>query len=95
MSSLKTFFKICELLNSKVLYIPELVFDNEYSNILKKEIFPKVKIITEEYKNVEYCDLYNVINYDKEKFIDKMHFSKTGSDVFSELLKNIILKKFL
>ena len=38
--------------------------------------------------------MYNVINYDKENYRQNALF-KTGSDVFSELLKNIILKIFV
>ena len=46
MIRIEAIFKIAEILGSEVLYIPELVFDKEYSAILKEKIFPKVKKIS-------------------------------------------------
>ena len=91
---IEAIFKIAEILGSKVLYIPELVFDKEYSAILKEKIHPKVKKISKNYSNVEYFDLYNVIEYKSEYFIDKMHFNETGCEIFSEILKTKIINDY-
>tara|TARA_Y100000590_G_C15748081_1_gene1023043 strand:+ start:8795 stop:9880 length:1086 start_codon:yes stop_codon:yes gene_type:complete len=91
---IETIFKIAEILDSKVLYVPELVFDKEYSTVLREKIFPKIKKISEKYQNVEYFDLYNVMQFNSEYFIDKMHFTESGCEIFSEILKTKIINDY-
>ena len=80
---------LCELYNTKVLYIPEVVLDDLYS--------PKLEIIMKSLKNkiykkqsVEWFDVKNILENQSNIFLDKMHFSENGNEFFSTLLSEKI-----
>ena len=85
---------LCKFYNTNVLYIPEIVLDKLYSE--------KLEILNKKLKNnfinnniVEWFDVRNILKNQKDIFLDKMHFSKKGNEVFSNILAEKIKNKYL
>ena len=88
-------FKICEMYSCKVLYIPEIVNDNVYREILGKKIFPKLKTSLVNFNSVHWFSMDELIPKNKNFFLDKMHFTKKGNKIFSKLLSDEIYHHYL
>ena len=87
------FFDFLKKNNSKVIYIPEIVHGGEYEKILEKDLFPNVKKLINNYNNIMWFDLKSAMPFNDENFIDKMHFSKKGNILFSNLIFQYIKNK--
>tara|TARA_B110000971_G_scaffold120591_1_gene123479 strand:- start:11615 stop:12700 length:1086 start_codon:yes stop_codon:yes gene_type:complete len=84
-------FSLTKYYNCKLLYIPEIVLDGPYKNFLNEKIYPKIKNeISIDFENVSYQDITNLLEKDATNFLDKMHFSKQGNELFSDILKKRI-----
>ena len=76
-----------------MIYIPEIVLEGPYKNILETKIYPEVKNnLINNFKDIHFVDLKDLLSNDKNNFLDKMHFSKQGNIIFSSLIKKKILE---
>tara|TARA_B100000989_G_C19531918_1_gene470534 strand:- start:1229 stop:2308 length:1080 start_codon:yes stop_codon:yes gene_type:complete len=90
---LKLIFEIANYYNSKVIYIPEIIYGGEYNKIIEENLLPKVKKIISNYNNVSFVEIQkNKIEYNKDNFLDKMHFSLKGNKKFSNIIYDLVLK---
>ena len=95
--SLLRYGMIADLANTwkgKVLFIPEVIDKNSF-------YFSQMQLIHKQMKKTAegrfWCDYFNIINVFPEQssfFLDKMHFSEKGCDVFSDLLIQKIISTF-
>jgi len=90
---LKTIFNICASLDCSVLYIPEIVRSSEYKNILDS-LYQDIFKITEEFDHVNWFNIKEFYPDSDRYFLDKMHFSKDGCDLFAELLSRHIQQNY-
>tara|TARA_Y100001970_G_scaffold155498_1_gene190351 strand:+ start:774 stop:1904 length:1131 start_codon:yes stop_codon:yes gene_type:complete len=91
---------MCNKINSKVLYIPEIVNEvgkpvDIYSKTLKNKIFPRIYEMLKKYKHVMWYDMKDNIPNNNKYFIDKMHFTKEGNELFAKKISEIIKKNFI
>lgn len=86
--------KMCNEINCKVLYVPEIVTDGIYRDILTKKIYPNLEDKLKLNRNLELFNIDPLIPKSKEFFWDKMHFTKKGNQLFSDLLSKKILKTY-
>jgi len=77
--------------NGKVLFIPEIILGSEYQLYIEK-LNSKAISILEKKSNCTIFDIDNFLIKDSNHFMDKMHFTNLGCDVFSDLLYNFIKK---
>ena len=81
----KTIFNICASLECQVLYIPEIVRSGEYVDALDS-LYSEIYKIAKEFDHVNWFNIKKVYPDLDRYFLDKMHFSKEGCDLFAELL---------
>ena len=86
---IETLARMCDLLGSEFLFIPEIVKSNPYRQILM-ELYTEVNKSLCEYQNVHIFEPDSLVS--DEYFIDKMHFNEAGCDLFSSLISNQIKK---
>ncbi len=92
---ISSLFSIARSLNCKIIYIPEIVLEGPYKKILEEKIYPEVKNnIIKKFDNANYFDLSDLLKNDNSNFIDKMHFTEKGNDLFANILKKKILEIF-
>lgn len=84
-------FKIAEKYNSKVFYIPELIYGGVYNDIIEAKLIPKLKGVINKYNDVELCEVEkNLMPYNKDNFFDKMHFTLKGNKIFADIIYKIL-----
>ncbi len=83
-------FEMCKKLNSKVLYIPEILREEVYASALENKIYPKLKEIATKYENVSWKELDKYMPYEKKYFWDHMHFTKEGHELFATVVDQTI-----
>lgn len=89
-----TIIQMCKEINCKVLYIPEVVTEGVYRDLLNNEIYPNFKKKIQHKENVKVFDIDPLIPKSSEFFLDKMHFTKKGNEFFSEILSKKIIKSY-
>jgi hypothetical protein len=89
----KTIFNICASLECQVLYIPEIVRSGEYVEVLDS-LYNDLYKITKEFDHVNWFNIKKVYPDLDRYFLDKMHFSKEGCDLFAELLSRHIQQSY-
>ena len=67
------------------MYIPEIVRISEYRDLLES-LYSDIYKITEEFDHVNWFNIKEIYPDSDRYFLDKMHFSKDGCDLFAELL---------
>ena len=85
---------LCKQINSNVLYIPEIVIDGIYRDVLIKNLFPKLNKNLIKYDNLEWFDIDKVMPKTKDIFWDKMHFTIKGNRIFADIISKKILDKY-
>lgn len=75
----------------KVLFVPELINGGPYYDYMQKlhDIMEKV---SKEQDNAIFFDVRSIFPMNSDNFLDALHFSETGCETFSEILKNKITK---
>lgn len=89
-----TIVQMCKEINCDVLYIPEIVTEGIYRDILKNDIYPIFEKKLSLKDNVQIFDIDPLIPKSKEFFIDKMHFTKKGNEFFADILSKKIIKSY-
>ena len=82
---IKTIFNICASLECPVLYIPEIVRSGDYAELLDS-LYNEIYKISKGYDHVNWFNIKELFPDSDRYFLDKMHFSKDGCDLFAELL---------
>ena len=90
----KSIINLCEQINCKILYIPEIVIDGIYRDLLNDKLYPQIKKELAKYKNLDWYDIDKVIPKNNEYFWDKMHFTKKGNLIFSDLVASKIINNY-
>ena len=93
----ETIIHMCQAMNCKVLYIPEIVRSGEYATILNDEIYPEIRNRIKKFNNIQLFEAKDVFPDSDKYFYDKMHFREEGCDLFSEIVSNQIselIKKY-
>ena len=85
---------LCKLVNCKVLYIPEIVIDGIYRELLINKIFPEIKKVLVKYDHLEWMDIDSVMPKSKNYFWDKMHFTKEGNLILMSSIQGFSSPKF-
>ena len=78
----------------KVLFIPEIIDKSSIYFPQMQLLHRKMEETVQERDWCEYFDIINVFPDHSKLFIDKMHFSEEGCEVFSDLLIQTILRTF-
>ena len=77
---------LCNSLNAKFIYIPEIVIHGPHKIILEQEVSPNIKI---ELNNIHLGEIYDpsyIFNNSQKYFFDNMHFNENGCKVFTDIL---------
>jgi len=88
----KALFKICEAMNCRVMYIPEIVREGEYRATLYKGVYNRISQIIRQCDNVDLFEIRGRIPETEEFFTDKMHFNDRGCSTFAERIAEEIFK---
>ena len=83
--------KMCDMLGTKIIYIPELVRDQTYGKRLDR-IYKEISLLLTRHKNATFLDLKDVLPDSDEYFLDKMHFNVKGCELFARILEREIVK---
>ena len=89
-----TIINIAKTWGGKILFIPEIINGSPYFDYVNKLNMEALKTIEKE-KNCFIFNLEDKIIKNKENFMDKMHFTKKGCSIFSNLITNFIRKNQL
>ena len=83
---------LCKRSGCKVMYIPEIVLEGPYSEVLEKIIYPQLKKNLEHDESVEWISLRETMIREEGNFLDKMHFTKKGNKKFGDLISKEVIK---
>lgn len=93
MFRVRTIFNVCHSLDCSVLYIPEIVRSSEYVGVLDS-IYSDISEIIKDYDHVSWFNIKEIFPDSEKYFLDKMHFSKAGCELFAEILSLHIKKNY-
>lgn len=91
----KNIIKLCQDIKCRVLYLPEIVTDGIYRDILFENLYPKLIDVIDKENNTVVYNIDSLIPKTSNYFWDKMHFTKDGNKLFAEILTNKIIKDYL
>ena len=91
----KSIIDLCKQIDCKVLYIPEIVTEGIYRDLLFQNLYPTLLQSLEKEDNVKIFDVDSLMPKNNNYFSDKMHFTRKGNKTFAEILSNKIIKEYL
>ena len=89
----KTIFEICSSVGCQVLYVPEIVRSGEYVDILDS-FYTQIQNIIKDHGHVNWFNMKEFFPDSDQYFLDKMHFSKDGCNLFAEILARHIKRHY-
>lgn len=80
-----TICAIAERLGARVLFVPEIIWGSPYYRLMQR-IHKKMHEVATQFTCASFFDIQGLIPNDPKYFLDKMHFTEAGCDLFSDLL---------
>ena len=78
--------ELAKMWNGKIIFVPELISKKSIYYESMCEMHDVMKEVSESNKNSLFLDLRDKIEIDANNFMDYLHFTKLGSEKFSNLI---------